>query len=335
MMNCSGKPAKNQSISEFGFVRACLMVKDNASQRVRARGGMADARGLGPREETLAGSSPVAPTKTLDSNTPPGDGEPVVEVQTPWLSRHNYSNYLARMKKWLIIAGTFAGCAVAFVVSYFYVFQTPATPPANEKKLPPVDVPALRAKAESGDPQAQAELGDLHLKGEAVTNSYTEAAKWFKLAVAKGNAEGQLGLGQLYEAGQGGVPKDLAMAVKLYRQAADQGLAGAQYTLGFAYEAGHGVPANQAEAAKWYLKAAEQGDPLAQYDIAQRYDLGVGVAADHVEALKWFILAARQGQQDSAARGDKVKKNLSRSQIAEAQQRADAFVAKPSSTAPK
>ena len=76
-MNCSLKPAKNQSISEFGFVGGILMVKDKAWQRVWARGGMADARGLGPREETLAGSSPVAPTKSSASNNP-SDGEPVV-----------------------------------------------------------------------------------------------------------------------------------------------------------------------------------------------------------------------------------------------------------------
>ncbi len=132
-------------------------------------------------------------------------------------------------------------------------------------------------------------------------------------------------MGQLYEAGQGGVPKDLAQALKCYRRAAEQGLAGAQYTLGFMYEAGRGVPANQVEAAKWYFKAAQQGDPLAQYDMGQRYELGVGVPADRVEALKWLILAARQGQADSLSRRDKLRKDLTRTEIAEAERRADAF----------
>ena len=44
------------------FLQPVLVLSVEASQRVWARGGMADARGLGPREETLAGSSPVAPT---------------------------------------------------------------------------------------------------------------------------------------------------------------------------------------------------------------------------------------------------------------------------------
>jgi len=229
------------------------------------------------------------------------------------------------MKKWLIILGIFAGCAAAFVISYFYVFQAALTPSGGSATKPNVDVAALRAKAEAGDPQAQAQLGDLYIKGEVVTNSYREAAKWFRMAAAKNNPEGQFGLAQLYDAGQGGVPRDMAEALKLYQQAADQGLAGAEYTLGFMYESGHGVPKNQAEAIKWYAKAAEQGDSLAQFDLAQRYELGVGTKMDHVEALKWYLIAARQGQSDSAKRGDNLKKYLSSAEIAEAERRADAF----------
>jgi TPR repeat protein len=238
------------------------------------------------------------------------------------------------MKKLLIIGGTFVGCAAAFVASYLFVLKAP-TKPDQAPQRPAVEVAALRTKAEAGDPQAQAQLGDLYLKGEAVTNSYVEAAKWFRLSAEKNNAEGKLGLGQLYEAGQGGVPRDQAQAVKLYREAADQGLAGAQYTMGFLYEAGRGVPANQPEATKWYLKAAEQGEPLAQFDLAQRYEIGVGASIDKVEALKWYILAARQGQPDSAKRGASLKKQISRVEAEEAQRRADAFVPKAQAASPR
>ena len=108
-----------------------------------------------------------------------------------------------------------------------------STPAAAVK--PPVDVSAVRSKAETGDAGAQAQLGRLYAKGEGVTNSYKEAVKWYRLAADQGNAEGQFGLGELYDVGQG-VPRNLDEAVKLYRLAADQGHAGAQYTLGFLYE---------------------------------------------------------------------------------------------------
>src|SRR5690349_7084463 len=74
------------------------------------------------------------------------------------------------------------------------------------KPAPPVDVAAIRTKAEGGDAAAQAQLGKLYEKGEGVTNSYKEAAKWFKASSEQGHADGQAGLAELYDAGQGGVP---------------------------------------------------------------------------------------------------------------------------------
>ena len=44
---------------------------------------------------------------------------------------------------------------------------------------------------------------------------------------------------------------------------AEQGVADAQYNLGYCYESGKGVEQNTEEAKKWYTKAAEQGDEQA------------------------------------------------------------------------
>src|SRR5262245_64387624 len=72
----------------------------------------------------------------------------------------------------------------------------PKPPPA-----PPVDVAAVRAKAETGDAAAQAQLGRLYTKGEGVTNSYKEAVAWFRRSADQGNDEGQFGLAEMYDAG--------------------------------------------------------------------------------------------------------------------------------------
>jgi uncharacterized protein len=92
------------------------------------------------------------------------------------------------------------------------------------------------------------------------------------------------------------------------------------------YESGRGVRQSHSEAAKWFQRAAEQGQALAQYDLGQRYNLGVGVKADKVEALKWLTLAANLGQTDAAALRDRIKKELSGTESAEASRRAAAFV---------
>jgi TPR repeat protein len=222
------------------------------------------------------------------------------------------------------IFGAAALCGLAALLLFSRANQRQDTTLTTFKNPASINMDTLRAKAEQGEAQAQFQLGTLYAKGEGVTNSYVEASKWFGRAADQGNAEARLALGELYEAGQG-VPKDVGQAMSLYRQAAEQGSTRAQYTLGFLYEAGRGVPQNQVEAANWFKRAAEHGDALSQYDLGQRFELGVGVSIDRTEALKWFVLAARQGQPDAASRRDKLKKSMTRSEISEAERRADSF----------
>ena len=65
--------------------------------------------------------------------------------------------------------------------------------------------------------------------------------------------------------------------MKWYQKAADQGLAKAQYNLGFRYYKEQGVPKNYAKAMKWFKKAADQGYASAQHDLGEMYDYGFGV----------------------------------------------------------
>ena len=53
--------------------------------------------------------------------------------------------------------------------------------------------------------------------------------------------------------------KDLKQAAELFRKAAVQGEAEAQYDLGVCYCNGEGVEKDPKQAAYWYRKAAEQG----------------------------------------------------------------------------
>jgi TPR repeat protein len=226
------------------------------------------------------------------------------------------------MKKALIVVlAIIAGMATFWAAKEFSAGPKAANLPPPQ---PAVDVTEVRAKAEAGDAAAQAQLGRLYAKGEGVTNSYAEAAKWYRRSADQGNSDGQFGLGELYEAGRG-VNQDPNEAVKYYRLAADQGNVGAQYTLGFSYEAGRGVPKDHIQAAKWFRLAADQGDPYSQYDLGQRYELGLGVGVDRVEALKWYLIAGAQGQADSIRKTASLQSSLSREEVAEAKRRAAAF----------
>ena len=86
------------------------------------------------------------------------------------------------------------------------------------------------------------------------------------------------------------MPQDRGQALALYRQAADQGHAGAQTNLGAAYEAGHGVERDFAQAADWYRKAADHGNAVAQYNLGKLYASGRGVPQDYREAMLTNLL---------------------------------------------
>ncbi|MEO2196170.1 MAG: tetratricopeptide repeat protein [bacterium] len=120
-----------------------------------------------------------------------------------------------------------------------------------------------------------------------------------------GVASAQFSLGFRYNTGQG-VPQDYGEAARWYRLAADQGYASAQANLGGMYDNGQGVPEDDAEAVRWYRLAADQGHAEAQNNLGVRYDSGRGVPQDFVQAHTWYNLAAsrRTGEdRESAVRG--------------------------------
>jgi TPR repeat protein len=86
-----------------------------------------------------------------------------------------------------------------------------------------------------------------------------------------------------------------------YREAAEQGLAPAQYNLGVCYENGQGVEQDYTQAAQWYRKAAEQGLAEAQYNLGVCYYNGDGVEQDYTQAVYWFRKAAEQGLAEAQA----------------------------------
>ena len=113
------------------------------------------------------------------------------------------------------------------------------------------------------------------------------------------------------------------------RKAAEQGYAFYQCVLGDYYRYGTGVPKDDAEALKWYRKAAEQGDAHAQLSLGSMYAEGEGVPKDRVEAYVWFNLAGPTLDKAGIFRDD-ISRFMTLEQIAEAQKRSRAFVAKPS-----
>ena len=99
---------------------------------------------------------------------------------------------------------------------------------------------------------------------------------------------------------------------------AEQGNAGAQYSLGLRYNMGLNAPQDDVEAFLWYQLAAEQGHAAAQLDLGYHY-AKPGVLQDLVYAYLWFSLSASGGQEIARSNGDVLEQRMTPAQIAEAE----------------
>lgn len=155
------------------------------------------------------------------------------------------------------------------------------------------DLTAVRARAEQGDPEALNALGNAYANGQGVPQSFAEALRCYQQAADRGLAAAQFNLGMMHELGRGTAP-DQTAAFKLYLKAAEQGFAPAQFNVGNMYASGLGVRQDYFEAGLWFRQAADRGVPEAQYNLALAYELGRGVAKDEASAQRWYRAAAGQ-----------------------------------------
>jgi uncharacterized protein len=147
-----------------------------------------------------------------------------------------------------------------------------------------------KEKAETGDPNAEADLGRMYHWGTTVDKNYDEALKWFRKSSDQGNTNGQTGLGFMLFFGEGVTENDTE-AARLFNLAADKGQIGAQYMLGMYYE----KLAKYPEAINWFQKSSDQGNAQAIHKLGELYLRGQGVQKDPETAVEYFRKAAKLG----------------------------------------
>jgi TPR repeat protein len=169
----------------------------------------------------------------------------------------------------------------------------------------------------------QARSEDAEIADEAKrayqVGDYAEAAKRFRLAADKGNADAQYWLELMYHYGSNRIPdedrgglfsgldepdttgevisKDRKMAVKYYKLAADQGHPGALYALGGSLA--HPIWRTKG-AEDYYILAADKGHIDAQFALGMLYNNqmlvnGKKIGPDFKKAVKYLELAMNNG----------------------------------------
>jgi hypothetical protein len=119
---------------------------------------------------------------------------------------------------------------------------------------------------------------------------YSAAAELWQSEAADGSAEARFGLGLIYDLGLG-LPRNSAVALRWYLEAAGQGHADAQFNVAVMLDAGTGVPRDPAVAATWYARSAANGNARAQFNLAMLYENGIGVARNRDIARGWYEAA--------------------------------------------
>ncbi|KAH7045046.1 Sel1 repeat protein [Linnemannia elongata] len=118
--------------------------------------------------------------------------------------------------------------------------------------------------AEQGNLNAQDEIGEMNKNGEGIEIEATVASVWYPKATeaVQGLANAQNGIGVIFKQGTSSSPQDYSMAVKWFREAAEQGNSRGELRIGVAYYYGEGVEhdyeQDYEQAIEWLKKASEQ-----------------------------------------------------------------------------
>lgn len=115
-----------------------------------------------------------------------------------------------------------------------------------------------------------------------------------------GDVWAMLNMGAAFDNGTFGQQVDPEKAVFWYRQAAEKGLAKAQFALAHSYATGNGLKQSYIEALPWMHQAALQGEVDAMYLLGVMHAEGLGVAIDIEQAKSWLEKAAVQEHLDAA-----------------------------------
>jgi TPR repeat protein len=148
--------------------------------------------------------------------------------------------------------------------------------------------------AESGDAEAQWQLGLEYNSGERIKRDYLRAETWYRKAADQGYGPAQMNLANMLTGGYPPIVQDRIEAARWLQLAVDQNTMGAASLLGHWYSAGIGVPQDDTQAAYWWRRAAESSrlDFDSEANLGRSYELGRGVAQDYTQAFFWYQKAA-------------------------------------------
>lgn len=132
-------------------------------------------------------------------------------------------------------------------------------------------VKELEQAAAKGNPTAEAQLGEILLRGDGIAKDERRGVALLEKAARAGNSTAAFRIGMLLMDGESGVAKDPERALAYFRAAAAGGEKEAFFNIGAAYGSAKGVKRDYGEALGWLIVARQRGaDPSAENSLRAR-----------------------------------------------------------------
>lgn len=137
-------------------------------------------------------------------------------------------------------------------------------------------------------------IGRMYLRGDGVEQNFDRAALWFDRGVSFADAQSQYSLALMLMHGYG-MPKNIAKAAELIKEAADQDFSPAQVQLGALYlDQGHAD--DVAHANHYFEQAARYGNLEAYYYLAEMNLVGIGREKSCSTAMSFYKTVSERAE---------------------------------------
>ncbi len=131
------------------------------------------------------------------------------------------------------------------------------------------------------------------------SSDWKTASKWLLAAASAADMGAMLDMAEMMEAERPGFEGKLPLAVKVYRDLAEGGVADARRRLARMAMDGRGMDKNPAQAKQWLLLDADKGDAESQLHLGAALLNGEFGKPDETEGLRWLNKAIDAGSLDA------------------------------------
>ena len=156
----------------------------------------------------------------------------------------------------------------------------------------------MKNAAISGNPKAQFNYGQLIVSENPGSAGIDQALPFFEKAAARGIADAQYALSQIYANALNVTDAKRALARRHLFAAARAGYDTARLDLAIWLIDGVGGERDFDAGFEWMSLAALKGNVIAQNKLAHLYINGIGTEGDPVQAGQWYIISRRAGLED-------------------------------------